>query len=309
MANNNATHEVITKIIADALNRGECPWRKPWQCNGQSLYMSRQGKSYSFLNSMLLMAQGKPSGEFLTFNQIKAEKGTINKGAKSAIITFYTWLYKDKDGKNVSADDENVVRRIPFLKYYRVFHVSDTDLQPKHAVDTEIKGTDVQPIDAAEQMLKAYLQSEGAPAFANDGGDRAYYSPSSDSIHVPALNQFKLAAEYYSTSFHECIHSTGHESRLDRLENESFGSVKYSREELVAEMGSAILLNLCGIDTAETYNNNIAYLQGWAKHLQDKPKEFATAAARADKAVSWFMGDRSKAKQTETNTEQLTDAA
>ena len=307
MANNNVTHEIITKIISDALNRGLCPWRKPWQSNGQSLYMSRQGKSYSFLNSMLLMAQEKPAGEFLTFNQIKAEGGTINKGAKSAVITFYTWIYKDKDGKTVKADDDNAVKRIPFLKYYRVFSIQDTDLKPKHA--TEFKPTDAQPIEVAEEMLKAYLQSEGAPAFANDGGDKAYYSPASDSIHVPMLNQFSQASEYYSTAFHECIHSTGHESRIDRLTNELFGSVKYSREELVAEMGAAIILSLCGIDTDTTYNNNIAYLQGWAKHLQDKPKEFAVAAARADKAVAWIRGDRSQAKQTDTNTEQLTDAA
>lgn len=302
--------EIITRIVNDCLKDGIAPWRKPWQVNGVSLYVSRQGRPYSFLNSLLLMSQGKPAGEFITFNQIKAEGGKVKKGAKSAIVTFYKPNIK---AITISAEDsedgeEHTIYKKSFiLRYYNVFHINDVEgLQPKH-VQTEVKAdNNIKPIDAAEKMLKAYLDSEGAPAFS-DGHNEAFYRPSTDEICVPALTQFANPAEYYSTAFHESVHSTGHKSRLDRLnDKEVFGSVTYSREELVAEIGAATLVAMCGIDDADSYRNSVAYLQGWAKHLADHPKDFATAARRAEKAVNWVMG----IKQTQAEeTNEVTDAA
>lgn len=302
MANNNQVYEIINGIIVKCLNDGICPWRKPWQVNGKSLYISRSGNPYSFLNTMLLIAQGAKAGEFITLKQANAEGGKVKKGAKSYIITFYKQLIckvEDKNNNNaeITEDEENEpkIKKIPMLKYYRVFNIADCEnIQPKH--NTDITPAEVQPIDAAEQMLKEYLSSENAPKFFAEVSNDAFYRPSTDEIHVPAPEQFNNPAEYYSTAAHECIHSTGHKSRLDRLTNEVFGSVNYSREELVAEIGAATLLAQCGIEDADTMKNSVAYLQGWAKHLTDKPKEFAVAAARAEHAVNWILGERVKVK-------------
>ena len=304
MANNNFVYEKINSIVIDALNKGICPWHQPWVNKGNNGYISRSGHAYSYLNSILLMAQGKPCGEFITLKQANAEGGKIKKGAKSAIVTFYTRLVVE-DMNGATEIDENgnekpKTRVIPLLKYYHVFHIDDVEgLEAKHF--GKDSGKVVEPIAAAEEVLQAYLNSEGAPTFA-EGGDEAFYSPLRDHVQVPLRAQFKSAEEYYSTAFHESVHSTGHKSRLNRLTATYFGSEDYSEEELVAEIGAAAILNQCGIDSAKCYNNSIAYLQGWAKQLADKPKAFAVAAARAEKAANWVMGDRSQAQATDGNT-------
>lgn len=105
--------------------------------------------------------------------------------------------------------------------------------------------------------------------------------------------QYKLINEYYSTTFHELTHSTGHKNRLDRLksgQNAAFGSENYSKEELVAEIGSASIMNLLGIETKKTFRNSAAYIQNWLQVLKNDSKFIVSAAGRAEKAVNYIMG-------------------
>ncbi len=103
----------------------------------------------------------------------------------------------------------------------------------------------------------------------------AFYSPSGDYIQVPCREQYQEANEFYSTLFHEMIHSTGYKSRLNRLTTGAdarFGSQIYSKEELCAELGSAMILNQIGIETPETFTNSAAYIQSWLKVLANDNK-------------------------------------
>ena len=298
----NEVYNIISEKIASALESGVCPWHKPWSAKGQC-YMNRKGQPYSFLNTLLLMAQGKPEGEFITLNQCNAEGGKIKKGAKSAIVTFYTKLVvKDKSltaTEQADADNEDKVKTIPYLKYYRVFHISDCEgIEPKHETE-QPTNNEFEPIAAAEELLNAYLAANEGLTFAEDGGNRAYYSPTNDSIHVPKRSTFESIEEFYSTSFHECIHSTGHEDRLNRPIKNHFGDVAYSEEELVAEIGSACAVFHCGIECDKTFNNSVAYLQGWAEKLRSNPKWFAVASARAEKAYKYLIGERESASNAE----------
>lgn len=300
----NEVYNIVSEKIAQALERGVCPWHKPWSAKGCQ-YVNRRGQAYSFLNTLLLMAQGKPEGEFLTFKQVQAEGGSIRKGAQSAIITFYTKLVvKDKSltaTEQADEDNEDKVKTIPYLKYYRVFHISDCDgIEPKHV--TEERKNEFEPIDAAEKLLADYLAANEGLTFDEDGGDSAYYSINTDSIHVPLRGTFESIEEFYSTTFHECGHSTGHEKRLNRPIKNRFGDVKYSEEELVAEIVAACAVFHCGIECDKAFNNSVAYLKGWASKLRENPKWFAIASARAEKAFKYLIGERESAKSTEDDT-------
>jgi len=125
----------------------------------------------------------------------------------------------------------------------------------------------------------------------HDNGGSAFYRPSTDSITLPHMAQFSATAEYYSTLFHEMTHSTGHKSRLDRLEKTAFfGTEAYSKEELIAEIGAAALVNHAGLETPESFRNNAAYVQNWLQVLKNDKRFIVSAAGKAEKAVNLILG-------------------
>ena len=122
-------------------------------------------------------------------------------------------------------------------------------------------------------------------------GDRAFYRPVTDVVVLPEMAQFHSTAEYYSTAFHELIHSTGHSTRLNRLDSTVFfGSEAYSKEELIAEIGAAALLNHVGLETFGSFRNSAAYIQSWLKVLQNDKRMIVSAAGKAEKAVQMILG-------------------
>jgi antirestriction protein ArdC len=291
-------YQMVTDRIVEQLEKGIIPWQRPW--SGLSLdeggainYVSR--KPYSLLNQMLL---GKP-GEWLTFKQIKERKGSIKKGAKAGIVVFYTTFTVAKRtevGEDGEAQEINItkVRDIPVLKYYNVFHIDEVDgIESKLE---EVKpNDDLQPIERAEQAISGYLSREPELKFINDQpSNRAYYAPLLDTVQVPMLSQYEIAEEYYSTTFHELVHSTKKSTRCNRSEDNkkvSFGSEDYSREELVAETGSAMLCSVLGIDCDKAFKNSVAYIQGWLRALKGDNKAIVLASSRAEKAARYILGE------------------
>jgi antirestriction protein ArdC len=103
--------------------------------------------------------------------------------------------------------------------------------------------------------------------------------------------QFYSGAEYYSTAFHELTHSTGHRSRLDRLRATAhFGNESYSKEELVAEIGAAALMNYAGLECASTFRNSAAYIQSWLAMLKNDKRLIVTASGAASRAFEYITG-------------------
>ena len=118
----------------------------------------------------------------------------------------------------------------------------------------------------------------------------AFFHPLTINVVVPQLSQYQRQEEYYSTLFHELTHSTGHKSRLNRIcDIASFGSDEYSREELVAELGSAYLVNHCGLESEDSFRNSAGYIQGWLKALKDDKKLIVSAAGAAGRAVNLIL--------------------
>lgn len=266
----------VTARIIEQLEQGVIPWRKPWITSGAAISHST-GKPYSLLNQILLT---KP-GEYVTFNQITAEGGHVKKGAKSSMVVFWKWI------ENEDEDNPGETKKIPFLRYYNVFHIDQTEgIKPKYSKPLP---NVAQPDEAAEAIVRDYLTRSGV-RLIHDEGDRAFYRPSTDSITLPLLAQFKDAAEYYSTLFHEMTHSTGHHSRLDRLTKvAAFGSEDYSKEELIAEIGAAALVNYAGLETSGTLTNSAAYIQSWLKAMQDDKRLIVSASGKAEKAVNLIL--------------------
>lgn len=296
MSNN--VYQMVTDKIVDQLQKGIIPWRKPWSgaCladGGAINYVSR--KPYSMLNQLLL---GK-EGEYLTFKQVKEHGGNIKKGAKAGMVVFFARVkYNKKTKVEEEGSDKPEIKVTeciaPILRYYNVFHIDDTEGIESKIKTEEKDGTLVFPIDAAEQVITDYLEREKELTFHNDKPtDRAYYSPSLDMVSVPMLSQYQIPEEYYSTTFHELVHSTKLKSRCDRDSEQSgiaaFGNEDYSREELVAEIGSAMLCNRVEIESEKAFKNSVAYIQGWLRALKNDNHAIVWASSRAEKAAKYII--------------------
>ena len=291
--------QMVTDKLVAMMEKGVNPWRKPWiHCAEDSAISHTNGKPYSLLNQMLL---GFRSGEYLTFNQVKKEGGTVKKGARSEIIVFWQCGgFKKVDKPNDTTDDSEeeeteskwVAWHNPILKYYHVFHIDDTEgIQAKYPQKEPELISNINPIENAENTANSYCSRSGVRLVIQKSNS-AYYRPSTDTVTVPLREQFEEISEFYSTLFHELTHSTGHPLRLNRLKGGIHKeSEKYSREELVAEIGAATCLSRLGIECKETEENSAAYLKSWSKFLKNDPKAFVVAAGKAEKSISLIFGD------------------
>lgn len=299
---------MVTDRILTQMEQGIIPWRKPWNgLGGLSAdqcaisYVSR--KPYSLLNQWLL---GEP-GEYLTFKQMAERGGRLKPGEKSKIVVYYQMLVKE-DKDRLDENGKPKVVRIPFLKYYNVWHLNQIEGIESKLVNGEepVKPeTTLTPNERAEEIINGYLMQASHPKLIIKRSNEAYYRPSTDEVVVPLMEQYDCLAEYYSTTFHELVHSTGHKDRCNRkgiTDLSFFESHEYSKEELVAETGAAMLVFQSGIDSASAFKNSVAYLQSWMRELKKDPKMIVWAAGKAEKAVKWILGIEDK------TTEQIADA-
>ena len=277
--------EMVAERVIAELKKGEIPWQKPW-FGADGFVSHATGKHYSLLNCLLL---GKP-GEYITFNQAKAAGGSVKKGAKSKFVVYWNMVKKEVEDENGEKD----IKTFPVLRYYNVFDVDDCEgIEKKWLKDERFQHDTVAE---AEAIIDGYCKAnESLRIFRDEESGRAFYRPSEDFIKVPMIEQFAKVEEFYSTLFHEMTHSTGHWSRLNRFrENEklaAFGSEDYSKEELIAELGAAALCGRCGIESKSSFKNSVAYIGGWMKAIEDDPNLIVSAAGKADKAVSFILGE------------------
>ena len=270
-------YTAVTDRIIAQMEQGIIPWQKPWVSNGKAVSHAT-GKPYSLLNQMLL---GRP-GEYLTFKQCQEAGGHVKKGEKSNMVVFWKWIEQEDE-------ETHEKKEVPFLRYYNVFHIDQCEgITAKHTTEAAFPdGADTQ--EAAQDIIHDYLSRTGVKLL-HEEGDRAFYRPSTDEIVLPLRKQFISTAEYYSTVWHELVHSTGHPSRLNRLDKVvAFGSDVYSKEELVAEIGAAALVNHCGLETSTSFSNNAAYIQNWLSVLKGDKRFIVSAAGKAEKAVTLIL--------------------
>lgn len=283
MAKANVYDMITDRIIAE-LEKGQIPWEKPWTGVRSGAYNRITKRPYSLLNQMLL----QHSGEYATFKQWQDLGGHVRKGEKSEIVCFWK-IFESKENNPDTGEIE--IKKIPLLRYYNVFHISQVEgVKPLKA---EELNNDIEPIEAGDKIIIDYITREHI-RFDECASNEAYYSPSQDRVVVPMKEQYTAVNEYYSTTFHELTHSTGHKNRLNRLQSgavAAFGSENYSKEELVAEIGSATLMSIAGIETPKTFRNSTAYIQNWLQVLRNDNKFIVSVSSKAEKAVNYILAE------------------
>ncbi len=278
-------YTIVTEKIINLLENGVVPWRRPWISTGLPRNLVSK-KPYRGVNYFLLSASKYVSPFWLTMHQANQLGGHVRKGEESTIVVF--WIIEDLKQCGDNEENEDSIGRRFLLKYYRVFNFEQCDM-PQAVLDKlpKIEMHHHDPIEAVEKIIAGMAD----PPEIVRGGSKAYYSPITDRITLPARGLFETAAEEAATTLHES-HCSGHEKRLARegiTEVAPFGNPVYSREELVAELSAAFLCAEAGISNA-VIANQAAYVAGWLKALRGDARLIVHAAAQAQKAADYILG-------------------
>ena len=276
------------------------PWRRQWEnAKGELCYNVVSGKAYSILNCLML---GNKPGAYGTFKQWSELGGKIKKGSHGQMVCFFQnteYLKKAKTNDNETEEDDEKLKRynVKTLKYYNVF--SENDIEWPNGMPDKVKNVKMKteaPFYSTdheklmESALREFHTVEGIKYRENVNSNEAYFMPSTDSITMPNPEQFKSQIGRLQAMAHETVHSTGHVSRLNRIEKGAeFGNESYSKEELVAEIGSQFLMNYFGVYNPKSEKMSVAYVQGWAAEFKADKKMFVQAAIKAQKAVDYIL--------------------
>jgi antirestriction protein ArdC len=285
--------EDITNKIVKSLEAGTSPWRKPWM-TGLPVNLTSK-KAYRGINVLLLSLHQHhfkhEKAVYATFNQWRDAGCMVKKRPEDVDFWGCNIVYFSPiKGKKTLANGDVQEYSFPLLKTYTVFNAEQVE-GGKEYTEKRFPKQDgnAEPHEEAERVFDAYIQDHGIKY--TEGGDRAYYSPSQDAINMPKLESFTMGTNsYYGTKFHEAIHSTGHEKRLDRLDKFArFGSSSYAAEELVAEIGGCFLMGALGLPVTSELENHASYLAHWLKLLKGDHKLIFQASAAASAAADMIL--------------------
>lgn len=308
----------FAEMLIKRMEEMQKDWHKGWIGGGSrfGLPQNISGRTYEGSNAFLLFLhtaeKGYKAPVYMTYGQLHREGAQVLKGEKAVPVFKWGFSIKDKDGKkvteeefhNMTDDEKKECKRRPFLKIYPEFNIDQTNMSEVNkekydAVVSQFRKTDVPTITDGMYVNKAIdrmmEKQEWVCKIQYDKEEKgAYYSPAKDIVVLPTKAQFRIhpddpeecfkdGQEYYGTALHEMAHSTGHPSRLDRLKPTAFGSPEYAKEELVAELTSAMVGNTLGFDRRIS-DNNVAYLQNWTSALRKEPKFIVSVMADVNKA-------------------------
>lgn len=303
--------EGFSNSLAEMIANNTAPWQKPWEPGegtGGLPYNATTGKAYSGSNAIYLVMQQMQKGysddRWLTFKQAQDLGANVRRGEKGTQLV--KWIEREQNGKageradqGVEGEAEKQKRLFPVL--FTVFNAEQCD-NLAAAPAREIK-SEHERHELCEQLLK-----DSGVQIQHNGGNRAYYRPMTDSIHLPERTQFKSADGYYATALHECAHATGHPSRLNRDLTGAFGSESYAREELRAEIASFMMGTR--LQVGHDPSQHAAYLQSWVKIVREDPKAILKACQDAEK-ICEHLGvakyEHAATQKAELTAEQLAE--
>ena len=282
-------YQTVTNNILAAMENGIIPWKKPFKTSFSPIPINfSTSKVYRGINVFLLnlacLQVGYPKNAWLTFRQAKGMGGYVKKGQSSETILF--WKSTLINEKNISLEEESeLIKKLYVARIYNVFNIDQCE---GIDTDSEILST-IPRIGSCEEVYAHYPEVRPEVSL----GLKAFYSPSLDQICIPEMVDFHSASDYYATLFHELVHSTGHSSRLNRegiSEAKRSDKIRYSKEELIAEMGASFLCAFTGIENPDLINNSAAYLQSWLQVFKQDKTMVVKAASQAQKAVDFMLG-------------------
>lgn len=276
--------ETFAKKVTDMVLSNSAPWVRPWGANcAKGLPVNAlTGRAYRGCNVMFLLATPFQSRGWMTFKQVSSVGGKVKRGSRATDIFFFTSIEVEKEDAKTG---EKVKVDVPCLKNFKVFNLEQCEIPEGAPLKYRPENGDKNPIDdnpvfdECEQLLNL--------AVWHEDDVKAYYVPSRDEIHLPNRRTFSTLSGFWGTAMHELSHWTGHESRLNRDMRHSFGSQKYAREELIAEVSSWLLAVTLG--TPHEPQNSAAYLSSWVRDFKDKPRELYSAISQAQKVVDYLL--------------------
>lgn len=297
-------YDYVTQLILEYLEKDTAPWRKPWSdgisvsvlnpCNASNLHQY-QGVNVLLLWSRIL-DKGYTQSKWLTYNQIQNLKGNVRKGQHGTKIVYAKPWEKEKKDKagQVIVDENGVVEMITGMSFgtHAVFNISQCDNLPQDLFDKEVLEREVsqEKIDALSQQrldnLFKMVKGMGLTYYEGQSNS-AFYNPESHSLTMPQRERFDSIDDFVATLAHELVHSTGGKNFLNRDFKGQFGSQKYAYEELVAEIGSAMLSAKLGIP--HLVENSAAYVKSWVKMLSQDNRAIFLASRRATEAVTLLL--------------------
>lgn len=293
-------YEIVTEKIVAALERGVVPWRRTWTAQPVPFPVKMStGGPYRGVNVFLLYTvaacEGYRSGWWGSMRQVTKLGGKVRDEElkRHTLVVFWTTIRPKPEDAKTAEDGEDAgegkpAKRIPVLRYYRVWNADQCDgLPAKYQEPPALSGTFAEHREA-EKVMADYLSREPSLQLRH-GRTKAYWDTETDVIHLPYPEEFAAPALYYSAKFHEATHSTAAPGRLNR-DTEGYGDDTHVRgeEELTAEMGAAMLAAICGINWS--VEENASYIQSWLDTIAGDPKMLVMAAARAQHAVEYILG-------------------
>lgn len=300
--NKDEYRQEMAEAFARVLGEKGLEWRKEWTGTGGSAPHNGITKacyrgSNAFWLSLVAMMKGYSDPRWVTMVQIMdkdskyhpKEKWHLKAGSKATYVEYW-YPFDLKDKKALTWDQykqeiQSGRREDEFklsTRYTAVFNACNVEGMPE--ISQEPENTDIQ----MDEMVQKLSEGMGVQILL-DGGDRAYYSPHQDQIHLPTPGSFETEYAFNATALHELSHSTGHPSRLNRPMTGLFGTSQYAYEELVAEMCSCFMgFDLHAEASASHIDNHKAYVQSWIQAIREKPETLIKAIKDAQAAASYM---------------------
>lgn len=235
---------------------------------------------------------------FLTFKQADHLGLKVRKGAKGVQIVKMVEVDQHKADREAQSGEGSAVlaedgRKALVLRAYTVFNAA----QIEGMAPMPVRECDIQPAEAVEAIVWG-LQDTGMKL--NFGASQPAYSPRRDELMCPVASSFLSIEDMHACLLHECAHASGHPKRLSRLHLDArFGSAEYAREELRAELASAMMTGLIGLPLGPSMiESHAAYLSSWLDALRRDKTEIFRAAADAQKICD-YLSERAMSAQPE----------
>lgn len=274
-------YQEVTDRICEAIENGTAPWQRSWDASLRWPVSAITGKRYHGINVLTLLAAGYQDNRWATFHAGKQKKWFVNKGEKSSRIYFYKTLVKETGELDPETGQPETIG-IPFLRSSVMFNLSQMNGAPAMEFQNEHR---TEMTDVTEALCREIIEASGA--VIEHGTRRAAYSPSRDTIYMPERESFESDAAYYSVLLHEIGHWSGHESRMNREFGASRDSIEYAREELRAEIASAMMGLRLGLPSA--IEGHAGYVEHYLKILKEDKKEIFRAAKDAEQIMRFVL--------------------
>lgn len=289
---NKAVYEIITQKIIERLTQakenGEVfKWVKGWDASFTGNAIT--GHHYRGINALFL------DGQYITYKQLqdfsakhKDVDFVLQKGTKQSTVYFYKFQEIEEE---VSTEKgvEQVKKIIPIIKFYNVYNIEQIENLSPFFIKTYTHDL-TSEMQEAEKVIMDFCNRTGLMLDVNKNGKRCYYSPKEHKVSVPDISHFASAYEYYSAVFHELVHSTG--KALGRDMGKGFGTETYSFEELIAEIGSSMIMSRLNMERTNVFENSVAYIDGWLDCIKGQDIYFVSSAAnKAQKACDLILNE------------------